>query len=109
MSTTSETSGTYRIDPLRGAENYITWRVQISDILMDMGLWEYASGEKARPSDEALIADWVKKDRKALTAIRLRVSNAMMAHVISAETSKDAFDTLSNVFNTEGAVALVVL
>ncbi len=102
-------TGSYRIDPLKGAENYPTWRVQMLDILTDMGLWEYASGETPLPADKALAADWAKKDRKALTAVRLRVSNSMMAHVISAETSKEALDALSNVFNNEGAVSLIVL
>lgn len=106
---TYEGSGSYRIDPLRGADNYITWRVQISDILTDMGLLEYVNGEKPKSADKAMQPDWIKKDRKALTVIRLRVSNDMMAHIVSVETSKDAFDSLSTVFNNEGAVALIVL
>lgn len=109
MSTTGESTGTYRIEALKGSENYTTWRVQMSDILTDMGLWEYVTGETPMPADKALAADWSKKDRKALTCIRLRVSNSMMAHVISASTSKEAFDALSNVFNNEGAVSLIVL
>lgn len=107
--TAPETSGSYRIESLKGAENYITWRVQLEDILSDLGLWEYTSGGTLRPADAAQAVDWAKKDRKALTTIRLRVSNAMMTHVISATTSKDAFDALSNVFNTEGTIARVTL
>ena len=107
MSGSTETSGSYRIEPLKGAENYITWRVQISDILTDMGLWDYTSGASARPNTS--FEEWDKKDRKALTTIRLRVSNTMMTHVISAATSKEAFDALSNVFNTEGTIARVTL
>jgi hypothetical protein len=106
---TNESSGNYRIDPLRGAENYTTWRVQISDILTDMGLWEYTTGTITKPTDPAKLEEWQKKDRKALTAIRLRVSNAMMAHVISSSTSKEAFDSLSNVFSNEGSLSLILL
>jgi hypothetical protein len=110
MSTsTNEGSGNYRIDPLRGAENYTTWRVQILDILTDMGLWEYTTGTITKPTDATKLEEWQKKDRKALTAIRLRVSNAMMAHVISSDTSKEAFDSLSNVFNNEGTLSLILL
>lgn len=109
MSASTESSGTYRIEPLKGSENYLTWRVQITDILTDMGLWEHTSGDKAQPTDAAEFAVWNKKDRKALTTIRLRVSNTMMSHVLTAETSKEAFDSLSNVFNTEGAIARVTL
>lgn len=74
-----------------------------------MSLWEHTSGAIARPADAVAAIEWAKKDRKALTIIRLRVSNNMMTHVISAATSKEAFDALSNVFNTEGTMARVTV
>lgn len=46
---------------------------------------------------------------RALTAIRLRVSNDMMLHVLSATTSKQAFAALANVFASEGSIARITI
>ena len=102
------TSGSYRIEPLKGPENYFTWRVQLMDILYDLSLWEYVAGTLTMPADPAQQEAWKKSDRKALTVIRLRVAPAMMTHVLSATTSKDAWDALSNVFNVQGPLTKVI-
>ena len=34
----------YRIDPLKGGENYLSWETQMSDILEDQGYWKYVNG-----------------------------------------------------------------
>ena len=44
--------GGYRIESLRGAENYVLWKIQMEDILVDMGLWEYVSGETKPNGDD---------------------------------------------------------
>lgn len=48
-------------------------------------------------------------ERRALTTIRLRISNDMMLHVISAQTSKEAFDALANVSASEGSIARITI
>lgn len=99
--------GSYRISPLQGQENYIIWRIQMTDILTDMGLWDYVAGEIKQSAKAAANASWLQKDRRALTHIRLRVSNNMMTYIISATTSKEAWDALASVFNTQGTVARI--
>lgn len=108
LPTPSLTSSSYRIPPLTGPENYLTWRIQISDILHELGLWDYVSGTNDKPK-RGDSSDWQIKDRRALTTIRLRVSNDMMFHILSAETSKQAFDALANVFASEGSIARITL
>jgi Domain of unknown function (DUF4219) len=44
--TTGSTTNVYRIEPLKGAENYAVWKIKMMDILTDQGLWEYVSGTK---------------------------------------------------------------
>ena len=101
-------SSSYRIPPLSGPENYLTWRIQITDILYELGLYDYVSGTKEKPK-RGDTTEWDSADRRALTTIRLRISNNMMMHVLSAETSKQAFDALANVFATEGSIARITL
>lgn len=101
-------SGSYRIEALKGAENYLAWRVQMADILVNQDLMKYADGTSTVPADAALAETWNTKDRKALTSIRLRVSSSMISHIMGATTSKDAWDTLKNVFNTQGPLAKIL-
>ena len=104
------TSGIFRngIEPLKGAENYISWSVQIQDVLVELGLLDYVNGTLPQPTAAAELAAWKLKDRKALTAIRLRISSIMMSHVLSSTTSKEAWDALQNVFNTQGPLARIL-
>ena len=47
MSSTNDpkdSSNVYRIEALKGAENYATWRVKMEDILTSLDLWDYARG-----------------------------------------------------------------
>lgn len=107
MSTSETSGGFYRIDPLKGPENWLSFQVQIQDILTDMGYMEYVDGTNPRPSDKSLLPDWEKKDRKALVIIRLRVSPSIITYIMSATSSKEAWDTLKAVFSTQGALAKI--
>ena len=42
----------YHIESLRGAENYVLWKIQIEDILVDMGFWDYVCGDLKKPADD---------------------------------------------------------
>ncbi|KIJ98734.1 hypothetical protein K443DRAFT_8923 [Laccaria amethystina LaAM-08-1] len=69
-----ETTGSlnvYRIEPLKGADNYAVWKIKMMDILTDQGLWEYVDPGTV-PEDANQKSGWDKKDRTALSTIRLR-------------------------------------
>lgn len=140
MSSTNDpkdSSNVYRIEALKGAENYATWRVKMEDILTSLDLWDYARGVVAvsttptaqqvaqhtadtaaavaagtpppAPLATGLTQDaWSKRDRAALTAIRLRVADAVIVYVSSAETSKVAWETLSSMFQPRGSIGVVL-
>lgn len=109
MSTTdNSTSGSYRIEPLRGAENWLSFQVQIQDVLTDTGYIDHIDGSNKRPNDKSAQADWDKADRKALTIIRLRVSPSIITYIMSAKTSKEAWDTLKGVYSSQGALAKIL-
>lgn len=109
MSSTETTSGSYRIESLKGTENWLSFQVQMLDILSDTGHLEYVDGTNKRPiSDENKKLAWDKADRKALVMIRLRVSPSVITYIMSAKTSKEAWDSLSSVFTIKGALAEVL-
>lgn len=110
MAAESGSSGSgYRIEPLKGAENYTTWRVQAEDILQDMNYWDHVNGTNTIPTDEDDLKKWQRTDRKALTQIRLRISAPMITYVMSAKTSKDAWDALKMMFDISGPIATVLI
>src|SRR3954453_22541582 len=108
----SSTSGTtsYRIDPLKGIENYATWKIKVIDILDDMGLSEHIEGPLPVPrsaltslgktASQSKDADWDSKDRKALTAIRLRVADTILVSAANVKTASDAWRILCALFES---------
>ncbi|KZT66054.1 hypothetical protein DAEQUDRAFT_768305 [Daedalea quercina L-15889] len=63
------------IEALTGAEDWQTWKVRLSDILIDADLWDYVSGDASCPSSpspnvmaevkaeiEKTIKEWRSKD-----------------------------------------------
>ncbi|QRV82448.1 integrase core domain protein [Ceratobasidium sp. AG-Ba] len=135
----SSGTSVYRISPLHGTENFNTWRIQMQDILTDLDLMDYVTGVKkfppydiktdihTPPKDEngkqpadvithttstVMNEDqktWSKADRKALSQIRLRVDAHALTHIQSCDTSKAAWDLLTNTFQVQGTVGLIDL
>ncbi|KAJ7211068.1 hypothetical protein B0H12DRAFT_1033521, partial [Mycena haematopus] len=91
------TTSAYRIQHLLGEENYATWAVKMTDILTDQGLIEYATA----------IQNWDRKDRQALSQIRLRVSDDPLVYITDATTSSAAWKTLADTYQPKGVITLV--
>ncbi|CDO69119.1 hypothetical protein BN946_scf185042.g21 [Trametes cinnabarina] len=107
MSDDSSSGSNFRIEPLNG-DNYVTWRVQMTDILSELDLWDYVSGNQTTmPASEALRADWKKKDAKALRAIRLRLAKDVLVYAQDATSAKEAWDTLADTFQPTGPIGIV--
>ena len=68
METNNGSSNVYRIELLKGADNYVVWKIKMTDILTDQGLWEYVDPGTA-PSDTNQKPAWEKKDRTALSIV----------------------------------------
>ncbi|KAJ3532326.1 hypothetical protein NM688_g7442 [Phlebia brevispora] len=123
MSTTTDlkdSPNVYRIEPLRGSDDYASWKVKMEDILTSLELWKYVDGTSKKPvvpkemitagtgAAKAELDEWVKKDRAALTAIRLRIANHLIVYVASADSSKTAWDTLKEMFQPKGAIGIIL-
>ena len=98
----------YQIEPLTGAENYAIWKIKMMDILMGQDLWEYVDGLTTQPMEADLLTTWHKKDRMALSTIRLWVADKMLVYVASSTSAKEAWDTLKSLLETQGALGIVL-
>ncbi|GAB1524461.1 hypothetical protein RhiTH_007615 [Rhizoctonia solani] len=57
----------HRIPPLRGADNYNVWRIQMEDVLTDLDLYGHADGSKLKPNSKVEVAITGRKDDEATT------------------------------------------
>ncbi|KAJ7648161.1 hypothetical protein B0H17DRAFT_1148121 [Mycena rosella] len=96
----SESNSAYLIKQLEGAQGYSAWATKMIDILTDQDMDDYVTGIKTRApvardeadaSEIAALADWRKKQRKALSAIRLGVAEGPMAYIQNATTAVNAW------------------
>src|SRR5271168_4572487 len=76
------------------------------DILKDQGLWDYVT--ETAPTDPDLLNAWNKKDRTALSTIRLCIADKLLVYVASAKTAKAAWEALENLLETQGALGIVL-
>ena len=106
MSNGSTSTNAYQIDPLLGAENYSVWKVKMTDILTELGYWEIVDGTSQKPAEK--LEDWIKNDRSALSAIRLRVADKMLVYVASAKSLNAAWKSLKDVLEPQGALGIVM-
>ena len=107
-----------RIDPLTGVEDWPSWRVQMEDLLYEAKLWTYVTGTNRKPvaagdtptaTEQASIDEWMAKDRSALSAIRMRVSKALVSTLKRCVTSAEAWKRLEKNFEPKGILRVVQL
>jgi hypothetical protein len=82
----------------------------MNHILTDLGYDIYISDTATPPAntDLAALAAWNRADRKALSTIVLHVSDNVLVYVSSAKTAKDAWTTLSNMYEAKGAIGITL-
>jgi hypothetical protein len=106
----SDSQSIHRIEPLQGSDNYAPWKVQVLDILTDLGLDDHINFDAAVPdeSDAKKLAAWKKADRRALSAIRLRVAPDVVHHIQGETTALSAWEMLSHLFELKGQMGIVL-
>src|SRR6201995_5394822 len=105
MSSSTTDKEAYKIEHLKGTDNYLAWQTKMYDILSDAGLIDYAIGRRLRPEADA--ESWVANDRRALTMIRLCVTDSILIHIRRAQSSAEAWNTLAKRFEPKGVSAVI--
>jgi len=94
-----------RMEPLN-RENYETWRIHMESVLVMHDLWEYVSGEKVKPEENAstreTIALWEREDRKVKGKILLAIKPSELKHVAECITSQEVWLRLKTIFQSSG-------
>ena len=87
------------------SENYDTWKIHAEATLYTAGCWEYVSGELPQPPDTATAAEknqWRKDDKKAKSTLVLTISSGELKQIKNCDTSKEVWDTLKKIYQSEG-------
>ena len=111
MSTGTESTSTYWIEPLHGAANYNVWHIKMRHILINLGLFKYVESMApplaADKSNKSAIEIWNEKDHKALSTISLHVDASALVYIAGATTSKEAWDTLKRMYEAAGTISII--
>jgi hypothetical protein len=96
------TTEVYKIEPLEGSSNYLTWKFSTRMVLQARDLWEILSGEEVKPEADEGRHAWERKARKALAAIALTLSALEKENTIECTTPKAAWEILEKLYEAKG-------
>src|ERR1700760_153393 len=105
----------FRIEPLRGAENWMPWKRRMIAIFRELDLYEMITETAKAPEpktpnaptaeEEKVSKAWQKKDEKARTRIELAIADSEFMHIYGATTAREQWKQLSMVYESRGLLA----
>ncbi|XP_047033011.1 uncharacterized protein LOC124639612 [Helicoverpa zea] len=94
---------------LEGAKNWNIWKFQTSVLLRGQGVYNIVDGTSVKPEDEAQRNRWMAQDAKAQTLLVTRMSEEVMLHIISCETSASMWQKLLSVYEQKSETSIHIL
>jgi len=92
-----------------GKENYETWKIHMESVLVVHDGWDYVSGLKPKPSEDArdettleAIRSWKREDQKAKAKILLAIKATELKQVKDCVTSRDVWLKLKSIYESSG-------
>lgn len=95
----NESNSHMSIEKLRGRDNYLDWKFQMSALLKLDGLWYCVSGSPPANLDAAAKA---RHEEKALSKIILSLDKSTYPHVMQSKTALEAWNALEKAFEDKG-------
>lgn len=95
---------TKKFTPLKGRENYDTWRIAAKSYLVIQGLWKFIEREPAENKPEE-----VQDDLKAWSELNLLLDEIIYTYIADTTTAKAAWEALEKAFQDSGVCRKVGL
>ncbi|XP_074300439.1 uncharacterized protein LOC141631702 [Silene latifolia] len=90
--------------------NYSTWSTRMQFYLLGQDLWSIVGGgETAKPARGEELEKWKVKAGKAMYVLTATVGDDMLYRIKDAETPKEAWDTLKELFSKKNDSQLQLL
>jgi len=103
---TMSTSGIEKLN----SGNYSTWSTRMQFYLLGQDLWGIVGGgETAKPARGEELKKWKVKAGKAMYVLAATVEDDMLYRIKDAETPKEAWDTLKELFSKKNDSQLQML
>lgn len=83
--------------PVLTSTNFTEWLDLAEDVLLSRGLWRYASGDVAEPTDPDGKIAFQKEDAKAVAFLKSAAGTEQRAHLIGLKSSRQVLDKLKAV------------
>ncbi|VFQ87479.1 unnamed protein product [Cuscuta campestris] len=96
--------GKFRIEKFDGID-FSWWKMQIEDFLVQKD-FDVVLGDKPEKMSDA---DWASLDRKAMSVIRLSLTNNVAFNILKEKTAKGIMEALSNMYEKPSAANKVFL
>ena len=96
-------------DRLDGASNYGSWKPRVLLPLEEHDEMDFALKEVPLPKEEECQASWRRHDVKARKILMDSMKSHLIFHISKAETTKDMFDILKNLFERDSTSKSIAL
>lgn len=97
----------FKIEKLRDASNFSTWKFQIKLTLAASEVIEIVDGTTVKPEDN--FGNWEKMDVRARRIIGTTVCANVITHIKNCKTSKEMFDKLCSVYEQKNETSILML
>jgi hypothetical protein len=94
---------------LESASNFVPWKVRVTLVLMEDGLWDFANTIMTPPTDPKDLAAHELKDVKAKRIILDVVKDHLILHISEKKSSREMFVALTNLFQSNNTNRKIVL
>ena len=88
-------------DRLDGISNYLPWKVRITVVLKEWKIWSYANTKMTKPTDQDALDEFEASETKSQKVILDGVKDHLTPHLAEKKTTKDMWDTLSQLFEAK--------
>lgn len=99
----------HNIIKLEGSKNWNIWKFQTSVLLRGQGLYGIVNGTKVKPEEDAQVHNWDTQDAKAQSLLVTRMSEEVMLHVISCNTSAAMWSKLHSVYEQRSETSIHIV
>lgn len=86
---------------MEGASNFTPWKVRVSLILMDNGIWEFSNTKFTMPVDVAKLAIYNQKDVISRRIIFDAVKDHVIPHLSENKTTREMWEALMKLYQSD--------
>lgn len=92
--------------------DYLTWKFQVTQMIMAHGLEDLLDGSNPKPAGENSkpeVKKWIKDNAKAMSLLSQAIEKKQLQTLITSETAKEMWDGLKNMYDQKSSSSKLLL